>query len=590
MNLLVLSKNPGLPSFRQRIKLYFDMLRENGIEYKVVKLPHGSLTRRKVYKLALDYDGVFLHKRNLKFFDALWLRFYARKIIYDFDDAIMFDDKNPEIINYKRQKAFQRTVKLADLVITGNKYLAEHAKKFNHNVKILLTGLDTKAYDPNAASSNDDKIRLVWIGGKDTLKYLAKIKPILEQIGKRFDNVTLRIICNDFFDLENMKVEKCQWSLQNQAMDLASCDIGLAPLIYDHYTRGKCGFKILQYAAAGLPTVASPVGVNSEYVLDGVTGYHIHQEQQWLDKISQLIEHPDQRKQMGKAARKMVKDFDVSILGRKFINLITESIEKKTSNNRTKKRPRKFILKLYNRVDKLKFSLKIKPKSDLIIISGADSSHFKSLVQFIKSAEYYEYHSKLVIYDLGLTKENSDFIKTNFPKVDLRIFDYSKYPSYFDIKKDAGKFAWKPVIIYEVLNYYRKSVIWCDAGCVITQPLYRIRSIINTHGYYSPIAQGAIGEWIPKVTAEFLNADEDILNKRILAGGVVALNFNNPKAMNIIRQWRKCVLEENCSAPEGSNKKLHRYQSILSVLAYRSGIPEKIPQRVLGFKIHQDVD
>lgn len=326
MNLLVLSKNPGLPSFRQRIGIYLDILRENGIKCKVVKLPHGSLIRRKVYKLALDFDGVLLHKRCLKFFDALWLRFYARKIIYDFDDAVMFDDENPERVSYKRQKAFQRTVKLADLVIAGNSYLADHANKFNQNVKILPTGFDTKAYNLEIEPNDDGKIRLVWIGGKSTLKYLIAIKPALEQIGKRFGNVVLRIICDDFFDLQNMEVEKCRWSKETEAADLTTCDIGLAPLPDDRFTRGKCGFKILQYAAAGLPVIASPVGVNSDYIHDGITGFLATGASQWTDKIETMAKNMELRKRMGQAGRDKVQNFDISVIGKQLVELIKKQL------------------------------------------------------------------------------------------------------------------------------------------------------------------------------------------------------------------------------------------------------------------------
>ncbi len=256
-----------------------------------------------------------------------------------------------------------------------------------------------------------------------------------------------------------------------------------------------------------------------------------------------------------------------------------------------RKKPRRFTLKIYNLVDKLKFSLKIKPKSDLIIASGADSSHFNSLVQFIRSALYYERRSKLVIYDLGLTEEEADFIKNNFPKVVLRVFDYSKYPSYFNIKVNAGQFAWKPVILYDVLNDFKYSTIWLDAGCVITQPLYRIRNVIEKHGFYSPVSKGTIGEWIHPKTIEYLNVEHDLLDKRNLSGTVVGFNLECSKAVRFIEKWRECALAKECIAPEGSNRDNHRFdQSILTILAYQLGLAEKIPQRKLGVKIHQDID
>jgi len=254
MKLLILTYNPARPSFRQRIELYLDILRDAGINCKVFLYPRGSFARWKVLKKCRDFDAVLLQKKTLNFFDAMLLRQYARKVIYDFDDAIMYSD-NPDrkCSRHKYIKPFERTIKLSDMIMAGNSYLAEHAKKFNSNVEIVPTGLDTNHYQCRPQEKNDRQIRLVWIGSRVTLKYLSKIAPALEEIGRLFDNVVLRIICDDFFDLQNMKVEKRPWSLETQACDLASSDIGLAPLCDNRFTRGKCGFKTLQYAASGLP-------------------------------------------------------------------------------------------------------------------------------------------------------------------------------------------------------------------------------------------------------------------------------------------------------------------------------------------------
>ena len=267
-----------------------------------------------------------------------------------------------------------------------------------------------------------------------------------------------------------------------------------------------------------------------------------------------------------------------------------QRIKIKMSGKKDKKRPRRFILKLYNSVDKFKFTLNFRHRCDLTIVSGADSSHFKSLVQFIRSALYYERCSKLVIYDLGLTEEEADFIKNSFPKVVLRIFDYSKYPPYFNIKVNAGQFAWKPVILYDVLNDFKCSTIWLDAGCLITLPLYRIRDVINERGFYSPTASGTIQEWTHPKTIEYLNVHQDLLNKRILAGGIVAVDFNCSQALRLVEKWKECALVKECTVPKSYNRDNHRAQSILSILAYQLGFAQKIPQRYLGFKIHQDID
>jgi glycosyltransferase involved in cell wall biosynthesis len=269
---------------------------------------------------------VFLHKKALNPLDAAWLAKYAKKVIYDFDDAIMYAPQDPDGPGRKRRNSFRRTVKLADLVIAGNPYLADHARKFNNNVEVLPTGLDTSAYNLQLGQRSDGLIRLVWIGSKTTLRYLAAMRAALEQVGSQLDDITLRIICDEFLDLDNMPVEKRNWSLQTQADDLGVCDIGLAPLPDNRFTRGKCGFKVLQYAAAGLPVVASPVGVNADYVTDGITGFLATDDNQWIDCITRLSESRRLRKTMAETAKLQAKEFDVAVLGARLGDLIANCL------------------------------------------------------------------------------------------------------------------------------------------------------------------------------------------------------------------------------------------------------------------------
>ena len=327
MNLLVVTNNPARASFRQRIGVYLDFLHSKSINCEVAKLPPGSLKRRKLFKQAAEFDGVFLHKKGLNFLDAFWLRKYSKKIIYDFDDAIMYNPKTPDQDSLSHFIPFRRTVGLADTVIAGNSYLADHAKRFNPNIEILPTGLDTNAYKLQPPPENNGKIRLVWIGSKSTLQYFAEIRPALEEISSRLDNVVLRIICDDFPDLQNIPIEKRLWSEDTQVTDLATTDIGLAPLPDNRFTKGKCGFKILQYAAVGLPIVASPVGVNAQYIQQDSNGFLAESASDWVNKICQLIGEPKLRKQMGQSAKEMAQKFDLKTLGPKLAKLIRQCIE-----------------------------------------------------------------------------------------------------------------------------------------------------------------------------------------------------------------------------------------------------------------------
>jgi glycosyltransferase involved in cell wall biosynthesis len=327
MRLLILSHNPDRASFRQRIGLYLPRLKAQGIACVLEKFPAGYFARWKLFKQASEFDAVLLHKKTLNFWDARILRKNARTIIYDFDDAIMASPRKPDCRHSSHFRLFARTARLADCIIAGNAYLAEQAKPFCSNVHILPTGLDTKKYDIPKPSL-DGKIRLVWIGSKSTLDYLRDLTPTLEQLGSQYPNIILRIICDSFFDLSKLQVEKCTWSLETEAGDLAACDIGLCPLPDDNFTRGKCGFKILQYFAAGLPAVASLVGVNVDMVRPDKTGFTAATHQKWIDNLKKLIENPDLRKSLGQTAKEFCRQYDQEQLGKQFCDLIMQSLQK----------------------------------------------------------------------------------------------------------------------------------------------------------------------------------------------------------------------------------------------------------------------
>lgn len=326
MRLLILTNNPDRASFKQRIGEYLDTLIAGGIHCEVVKLPAGSLARRSLFKRGAAFDGVFLHKKGLNPFDAFWLRKYARKIIYNFDDAVMYSDKNPDRCSRSHFASFRRSVRLADLVICGSAYLAEHARRFNSNVEILPLGLKVGDYRVDPADKADDKVRLVWVGSEGTLSYLDGVRPALEQIGARFDQVVLRVICDKFPELKNIPVEKRLWSKDALGTDLRTSNIGLAPLPDNPFTRGKCSFKVLEYSAAGLPVVASPVGTNTEHVRENVTGFLARSADEWIERIAQLVENPELRETMGKSGRAFAYKFDTSVIGGRLTELIANCL------------------------------------------------------------------------------------------------------------------------------------------------------------------------------------------------------------------------------------------------------------------------
>ncbi len=326
MKLLILTNNPGRSSFRQRIEVYLEAMAEKGIETAVEAVPRGLPGRWKVYAKARDVDGVLLHKKGLHMLDARLLRKWARTLIFTYDDAVWLNHKHPDRRSRSRLIPWRRSVRVADMVIVGSSYLAQFGSVFNAQVRVVPIGLRVEDYKSALPKPADRKVRLVWIGSKSTLTYLRDIRAAIEGLGKQYPNLVLRQIGDVFFDLDSMPVEKLTWHAARRGEYLAACDIGLAPLPDNPYTRGKCSFKVLEYAAAGLPVVASPVGTNSDYILHGQTGFLASRHEDWLKHLGDLIRGESLRQRMGAAAQSHAAQYDVSVIGDQLCAVIKEAL------------------------------------------------------------------------------------------------------------------------------------------------------------------------------------------------------------------------------------------------------------------------
>ncbi|HNZ04608.1 MAG TPA: glycosyltransferase family 4 protein [Myxococcota bacterium] len=329
MRLLVITHNSNRASFRQRIGAYLDTFAQQGIATEVALLPEGLLARRRLFRQARDFDGVLLHKKKLNRHDAWCLRRNSRKVIYNFDDAIMYSSARPGVYSRAHAIPFRRTVQLADLVIAGSAYLADEARPFNRNVCVLPLGLNLQDYGLEPLPPADGVTRLVWIGSDTTLKYLDRIRPALERVVAAHKNVMVRLIGDTFPTWPGIPTEQIKWSAQARRVGLATSDIGLAPLPDDAFTRGKCSFKVLEYSASSLPVVASPVGTNADYVRPAVTGFLAVTEDDWAEHLGRLIMDPSLRKRMGAQGRTHAAQYDVSVIGDRFSDLVRRCLEGK---------------------------------------------------------------------------------------------------------------------------------------------------------------------------------------------------------------------------------------------------------------------
>jgi glycosyltransferase involved in cell wall biosynthesis len=159
---------------------------------------------------------------------------------------------------------------------------------------------------PKAGADNDGTVTLGWIGSSSTIFYLERIRGVLDRVFERHTNTRLKIVADRFLDCDLMPVVKKNWDYGDEIADLRSFDIGLMPLTDDPWARGKCGFKLLQYMAVGVPGVASPVGVNTEIIEHGRNGFLAESEKEWTECLARLIEDPALRRRMGEEARRTV--------------------------------------------------------------------------------------------------------------------------------------------------------------------------------------------------------------------------------------------------------------------------------------------
>ncbi|MGC1242424.1 MAG: glycosyltransferase [Chryseosolibacter sp.] len=258
---------------------------------------------------------VFIHREAVPFGPPVieWViaRIWKKKIVYDFDDAIWLTDRTNEPWIVKRVKWRSKVgviCKLSHKISCGNPYLAEFAKSFNANVYVIPTTIDIEnAHNPRKRSVRSDAGTTIgWTGSHSTLKYLSTVVPVLQALEEKYLQIDFLIIADKNPGLPLKRMTFKPWRKETEIEDLAEIDIGIMPLPDDPWTRGKCGFKALQYMAMGIPAVLSPVGINRDIVEDGQEGYWCTTPEDWSTRLEELIENNEQRKRMGIMGRKKI--------------------------------------------------------------------------------------------------------------------------------------------------------------------------------------------------------------------------------------------------------------------------------------------
>jgi glycosyltransferase involved in cell wall biosynthesis len=295
-------------SCRYRVLQYLPYLQKEGVEVSVHFYKRNGLEKLKFYNSLGQYDIFYIHRRLFSPIEFWLLRQKAKRIIYDFDDALMYRSSgasNPH--SFSRRFRFIYMMKRVNFVIAGNQFLKSQVIPYNPNVEIIPTSVDLSHYSLKKGGHPEGLITIGWLGSSSTLKYLRLLLPTLEKMFKGYPHFQLKIVCDQFLDSSHLPIIKKRWSSQEEEADLKSFDIGIMPLSDDLWSRGKCGLKILQYQSVGVPVVCTPVGVNQDIIEDGVNGFWAQDEDQWEKGLLKLIHEEGLRRKIGLEGRKTVE-------------------------------------------------------------------------------------------------------------------------------------------------------------------------------------------------------------------------------------------------------------------------------------------
>ena len=284
---------------------------------------------RRIYHvcIARNYDVIFIYREAFMIGTTLFerlLKLTGVPIMYDFDDSIWLNDTsegNQNLAWLKKTSKTNTIISLAHTVIVGNEFLAEHARQFNSNVFIIPTTIDTSYHKPHngfgsvqplngiETTQQAKPICIGWTGSETTVKHFALLENVLLKIKKKYGHmVEFMLISNKFYENTELGVQTTFWNADDEIAQLSHIDIGIMPLPNDEWSKGKCGFKGLQYMAMEIPCIMSAVGVNTEIIEHGTNGFLAHNDEEWEHYLTLLIDNSQLRTTIGNAGRKTVEE------------------------------------------------------------------------------------------------------------------------------------------------------------------------------------------------------------------------------------------------------------------------------------------
>ena len=341
------------PSSRYRFFQFFTLLKKDTLnisvspffDKKYIKNLYSGMVRPNFQQMAKAYyrrfetllfnqnsDLLWIEKEALPWIPAFFeISLYRNYIPYvlDFDDAIFHQyDQHPNpFVRAFLSNKIERIMARSSVVVAGNRYIADYAQKAGSSkVEILPTVVDLSKY--NVKETFDSSCFIIgWVGSPSTSRHLNIAAEALTKYCRN-ENVEFRAMGALQRDLDEIPGKLIPWNAETETEELTRFDVGIMPLPDTPWERGKCGFKLIQYMAAGLPVIASPVGVNSEIVEHGVNGFLARDTKEWIKYFEVLKGHPDLGREMGARGRKKVEEkYSLDVIAPRLISIFKEAVQ-----------------------------------------------------------------------------------------------------------------------------------------------------------------------------------------------------------------------------------------------------------------------
>lgn len=305
----------------------------NGKKYSSTKLILRYIMRFWDVVTCSNSDLLIIEKELFPFlppWTEIIINLFKKPYIVDYDDATFHTyDRHPlKIVRRILRRKISRVMQRATTVIACNEYIKEYALSSGaKNVQLLPTVIDLNKYKIKVRDKkNNGEFIIGWMGSPSTSKYLKLIYEAIEEVNEK---ISLRLVLIGSGLNESLKIKSdiLNWYENTEVEDLQKFDVGIMPLKKGCWEKGKCGYKIIQYMACGLPVIASPVGINSRIIQNGVNGYLAKDKDEWIKYLLLLANDPQKRIELGIVGRKKVEsEYCIQVTAKKFINIISEAV------------------------------------------------------------------------------------------------------------------------------------------------------------------------------------------------------------------------------------------------------------------------